>query len=154
MRNKNVTKPNSPGRHASSGFSLIELMVTVVIMSILASIAIPAYNAQIRKSRRTEAKTALLDLAGREERYFNTNNAYTDVAANLGYTATTPTLTNLSVGSGYYTVTITLGAPPYTIVATAVGDQAQDVCSTLTVDSTGLQKASGSGTNPNVDCWK
>ncbi len=159
MRNKNVTKPNSPGRHASSGFSLIELMVTVVIMSILASIAIPAYNAQIRKSRRTEAKTALLDLAGREERYFNTNNAYTDGAAKLGYAPATSTVTlapatPMSVGSGYYTVTITLGAPPYTIVATAVRDQAQDVCSTLTVDSTGLQQASGSGANPNVDCWK
>jgi type IV pilus assembly protein PilE len=132
-------------------------MVTVVIMSILASIAIPAYNAQIRKSRRTEAKTALLDLAGREERYFNTKNAYTDGAAKLGYAPATSTVTlatPMSVGSGYYTVTITLGAPPYTIVATAVGDQAQDVCSTLTVDSTGLQQASGSGANPNVDCWK
>ncbi len=157
MRNKNVTKPNSPGRHASSGFSLIELMVTVVIMSILASIAIPAYNAQIRKSRRTEAKTALLDLAGREERYFNTNSTvgYTDDPANLGYKTPPATMTNYPVGSGYYTVTITLAAaPPYTIVATAVGDQAQDVCPTLTVDSTGRQTATGSGPNPNVDCWK
>jgi type IV pilus assembly protein PilE len=160
MSNKNVTKHNSPGRRALSGFSLIELMVTVVIVSILASIAIPAYNAQIRKSRRTEAKTALLDLAGREERYFNTNNAYTDGAAKLGYAPATSTVTlapatPMSVGSGYYTVTITLAAaPPYTIVATAVGDQAQDVCPTLTVDSTGLQTATGSGANPNVDCWK
>jgi len=161
MRNENVTQPNRPERHASSGFSLIELMVTVVIISILASIAIPAYNAQIRKSRRTEAKTALLDLAGREERYFNTNNAYTDVAANLGYTAATPTLTNLSVGSGYYTVTVTFvpAAPPtpatYQIVATAVGDQAGDACSTFTVNSNGSQSAtSASDPNPNVDCWK
>lgn len=162
MRNKNVTKPNSPGRHASSGFSLIELMVTVVIMSILASIAIPAYNAQIRKSRRTEAKTALLDLAGREERYFNTNSTlgYTNDPANLGYKTPPATMTNYPVGSGYYTVTINVvaAAPPapatYQIVATAVGDQAHDVCPTLTVDSTGLQTASGSGANPNVDCWK
>ena len=157
MRNKNLTRSNGRGRRASSGFSLIELMVTVVIISILASIAIPAYNAQIRKSRRTEAKTALLDLAGREERYFNTNNAYTDVAAKLGYAPATSTVTlatPMSVGSGYYMVTIALGAPPYTIVATAVGDQAQDVCRTLTVDSAGLQTASGIGTNPNVDCWK
>ena len=157
MRNKNVTKPDSSGRHASSGFSLIELMVTVVIVSILASIAIPAYNAQIRKSRRTEAKTALLDLAGREERYFNTNPTvgYTNGSANVGYTTSPATVTNYPVGSGYYTVTIALAAaPPYTIVATAVGDQAQDVCPTLTVDSTGRQTASGSGANPNVDCWK
>jgi len=45
-------------RTSAAGFSLIELMVTVAIATILISIAIPAYNTQIRKSRRTEAKTA------------------------------------------------------------------------------------------------
>jgi type IV pilus assembly protein PilE len=132
-------------------------MITVVIISILASIAIPAYNAQIRKSRRTEAKTALLDLAGREEKYFNTNPTvgYTTSSANLGYAATTlTTMTNYPVGSGYYTVTVdlTLG-PPYTITATAVGDQAKDVCSNISVDSFGKQAATGS-TTASVDCWK
>ena len=164
MRNKNVTKPNSPGRHASSGFSLIELMVTVVIVSILASIAIPAYNAQIRKSRRTEAKTALLDLAGREERYFNTNSTvgYTNDPANLGYKTPPATMTNYPVGSGYYTVTINVvaAAPPapatYQIVATPVGDQLNDLqCQSFTVTSTGAQTAtSPTDLNASTDCWK
>jgi type IV pilus assembly protein PilE len=131
-------------------------MITVVIISILASIAIPAYNAQIRKSRRTEAKTALLDLAGREEKYFNTNPTvgYTTSPANLGYATPPTTMTNYPVGSGYYTVTVdlTLG-PPYTITATAVGDQAKDVCSNISVDSFGKQAATGS-TTASVDCWK
>ena len=47
----------------SAGFTLIELMVVVIIATILLSIAIPAYTSQIRKSRRTEARTAVLDLA-------------------------------------------------------------------------------------------
>jgi len=165
MRNKNVTKPNSPGRHASSGFTLIELMITVVIVSILASIAIPAYNAQIRKSRRTEAKTALLDLAGREERYFSTAGKYSDQAVNLGYSSPTPAVSVLPVGSGYFTVTVnytpgsSTATPPtldtYSIVATPVGDQANDTCTQFRVDSTGLQTAT-SPTDPNasVDCWK
>ncbi len=43
---------------------------------------------QIRESRRTEAKTALLDLAGREERFFSTNGStYSSATADLGYTA-------------------------------------------------------------------
>jgi type IV pilus assembly protein PilE len=72
----------------SDGFTLIELMIVVVIATILISIAVPSYMQQIRQSRRTEAKTALLDAAGREERYFSTNgSSYTNVATQLGYNA-------------------------------------------------------------------
>ena len=63
-----MAKRSSPQMTAMmTGFTLVELMVTLVVAAILATIAIPAYQNQIRESRRTEAKTALLDLAGREE---------------------------------------------------------------------------------------
>src|ERR1700730_9152184 len=84
-----------------AGFTLIELMVTIVVASILAAIAIPAYTSQIRKSRRTEARTALLDLASREERFNSTNSAYTSSSRNLAYTGAWP----VTVGSGYYQIT-------------------------------------------------
>ena len=163
MRDANMANHITSRRPESSGFTLIELMIVVVIVAILASIAIPAYNQQIRKSRRTEAKTALLDLAGREERYFNANtgtNAYTNVSTNLGYAATLPTMVNYPVGTGYYTVTVTpVAAAPnvpasYTIQATPVGDQANDLqCTTFTLSSTGQQIATGSAT-ASVECWK
>ena len=38
------------------GFTLIELMIVVGVVAILASIAVPIYNEQIRKSRRADAK--------------------------------------------------------------------------------------------------
>ena len=72
-------------RTDSRGFTLVELMVVIVIASILMAIAIPSYKNSIRKSRRTDAKTALLDLAGREERFMSTNGSYTTSFANLGY---------------------------------------------------------------------
>jgi type IV pilus assembly protein PilE len=164
-----MTKHIGSRRLESRGFTLVELMIVVVIVAILASIAIPAYNAQIRKSRRTEAKTALLDLAGREERYFNANtgtNAYTNAPALLGYAATMPAMLNYPVGSGYYTVTVTPAAaapaatPPspagFVIVATPVGDQANDLqCQSFTVTSTGAQTASSpTDANASTDCWK
>jgi type IV pilus assembly protein PilE len=136
-----------PARH-SRGFTLIELMIVVVIATILLSIAIPSYQQQIRQSRRTEAKTAILDLAGREERFLSTNpTGYTIVAANLGYGAF-PTV----IGSGYYTMTVcspacapsAAAAPSYTVIATPVAgsSQAQDTqCTAFAVDSAGQQYA-------------
>ena len=146
----------------AGGFTLIELMVVVVAMTILATIAIPAYQSQIRKSRRTEARTALLDLANREERYFSVNNSYTTSQQALGYGTSTSAFSAVSVGSGYYTVTITVTtadptqSPPvqagYSIVATAVGTQASDTsCATFTVDQTGTQSSTPSGSTST--CW-
>ena len=91
----------------SAGFTLVELMVVLVIASVLVAIALPSYISSARKSRRTEAKTALVDLAGREERYFDTSSppVYTIVPSQLGYGAAAFPVT---VGSGYYSVTLVL----------------------------------------------
>jgi type IV pilus assembly protein PilE len=167
MTNQTIAKQMSSRRLNLAGFTLVELMITVVVVSILMSIAIPAYNAQIRKGRRTEAKTALLDLAGREERYFNTNNTYTNMAANLGYApaGSTTTVTNLAVGSGYYQVTASspaangVAAPSYEVTATPrTPDQQNDTqCQWFSVDSTGKQLANtqngGGGTDTSSTCW-
>ncbi len=145
----------STSRRADSrGFTLIELLVVVVIASILMAIAIPSYKNSVRKSRRTDAKTALLDLAGREERFNSTNGSYTATAANLGYGAF-PTV----VGSGYYTIAapaVVAGnattVASFSITATPVvgSDQAKDTaCGAFTLTSTGLQTVSGAAT----DCW-
>ena len=76
---------------ALRGFTLVELMVVVVIATILLSIAVPSYMSQVRQSRRTEAKTAVLDLASREERYFSTNGSiYSVTPADLGYVGPLP----------------------------------------------------------------
>jgi type IV pilus assembly protein PilE len=146
-----------------AGFTLTELMVVIVIATILLSIAIPSYMQQVRESRRTEAKTAILDIAGREETFFSTNgSAYTDAAASLGYTTFNP------IGSGYYQITVCVpasggctaglgmpnppAAPSYTIVATPLGSQTGDAqCTALAVDSAGQQYATGTG--GSALCW-
>ena len=53
------------------GFTLVELIVAMVILATLTAIAIPSYSIYVLKSHRTEAKSALLDLASLEERYFS-----------------------------------------------------------------------------------
>jgi len=135
---------------AAAGFTLIELMITVAIVGILATIAATSYQSQVQKSRRTDARSALLDIAGREEKLFSTTNAYGTTAAQLGYSTFTP------VGNGYYNVTLavdnTAAPPTYLITATPINVQASDsTCLTLTLDQTGAQGSTGSGTP--ATCW-
>jgi type IV pilus assembly protein PilE len=143
----------------AGGFTLIELMVTLVVAAILFAIAVPAYQTQVRKSRRTEARNAVMDLAAREERYYSVNNAYTNIALELGYGQDNAAITDRPIGSGYYTVSVTLTAPVpaatppvlagFTVTAKAAGAQLKDApCQTLAVDSVGTQTSL-----PSTECW-
>jgi type IV pilus assembly protein PilE len=152
--------PGFRPRHAA-GFTLIELMTAVLVASILLAIAIPSYRTQTQKSRRTEAKTALLDLASREERYNSTNSTYSSAPSNLGYTGSWP----IKVGSGYYQITACVAADTtcttdagtgvaFLLTAAPVGTQTADSqCLSFTLDSTGLQKVTGSASGTPSSCW-
>jgi type IV pilus assembly protein PilE len=143
-----------------AGFTLIELMITLVVAAILVTIAVPAYTSQVRKSRRTEARTALLDLASREERFNSTNSAYTSSLASLGYSGTA---WPVNVGSGYYQVSVKVCAAvtcgtdagtgaAFLLTATPAGPQAADTtCGSFTLDSTGTQTVTGTATAST--CW-
>jgi type IV pilus assembly protein PilE len=154
LEKSSMPKQTVPPRAALGGFTLVELMITVAIVAILATIATTSYTSQIQKSRRTDARSALLDLAGREEKLFSTTNAYTATLANLGYSSAT-------VGSGYYTVTVVspdpaqpvATQPNYLITATAINAQAADAqCTTLSVDQTGKQSYTGTAATAGT-CW-
>ena len=159
-----MARRSSAGSRRRKGFTLVELVVTMVIAAILAAIAIPAYSNYVRKARRADAKSALLDLASLEERYFSTQNAYTAVAANLGYAAFPAT-----VGSGgYYQIAAptvvaavaptatTPGTPAtFSITATSRGDQLNDTqCGSFTVTSGGGQSALSGTTDTTATCWR
>jgi type IV pilus assembly protein PilE len=139
------------------GFTLVELMVTVVVASILFAIAIPTYTSQVQKSRRTDARSALLDLAGREERFLSVSANYTQTATQLGYSAFPQT-----IGNGYYQVKVDAPDPAFTgtgpsfvATATAIGGQAKDTaCATLTVDQIGQHKSKDSSSaDTSTTCW-
>src|ERR1700761_5884303 len=123
----------STRENSMRGFTLIELMVTIVVASILIAIAVPSYQAQVRKSRRTEARNAVMDLAAREERYYAVNNDYSPSALQLGYGTDDAAINARPVGSGYYTVTVNYQP------ADPAATPAKRATFTITADATGSQ---------------
>jgi len=155
------TTRGSPAHRGCAGFSLIELMIVVAIVAILAAIAIPSYQKYIRQSRRASAKTALLDIASREERWYATNNTYDASLTDLGYTGATGSPQAIQVpndtNEDYYSVSVSVtaasGTTPasFTATATAQGDQVNDSCGNYSITNLGVQTTTGSAASGS--CW-
>ena len=130
-----------------NGFSLIELMVVVVVIAIITSIAYPAYQDQISKTRRSDAKAALMDAASKMERHYTQFARYSGTIANSGIPATS--------SENYYNISATVtGATSqtFTLTATRAGAQVGDDCGNFTIDEA-QNKGVVSGTLGAQQCW-
>ena len=93
----------------SSGFTLIELMITVAIIAILASVALPSYTDYVTRGKMPEAFDALSTGALKLEQYYQNNSKYN----------TTGTTCGVAPGSTkYFTLSCTADASTFTITAT------------------------------------
>lgn len=128
------------------GFTLIELMIAVAVVGILAAIAYPSYQNQVRKSRMSQSQADLLEISQFMERCFASNNTYQNCP--LPFSASPRT------GTAYYTVTmVTPARTQFTLTATpnSTGNQDQQQCGTLTLNQAGVRTFSGSATASQ--CW-
>jgi len=105
----------SPRAKRSRGFTLIELMIAVVIMGILVSIAYPAYQDHVRRTRQADAQGQIMAFGSALERYRGKHFSYDG--------ATLPALAPELNGNSDYNVVFAIGGgnQSYTITATAQG---------------------------------
>ena len=121
----------------SRGFTLVELMIVVAIVGILGAIAYPSYQDHVRKTRRADGKTALLQAVQVAERFFTQNNTY----------AGAPTAAVSA--EGHYNLAFVGNATTFTITATPGGAQASDPCGALTINQANVKNSAGG----MADCW-
>lgn len=123
------------------GFTLVELMITIVVVSILAAIAIPSYTNYIKRTRRSMAAACLQENAQFMERWYTSKMTYVGATAQACTSEITP----------FYDVAISVTGPRvFSATATPKGAQASDVCGTLSLDDKGLRSQT-SGTVKK--CW-
>lgn len=132
----------SPTRY-QAGFTLIELMVTVIIIGIIAAIALPSYQEQVRKTRRVNAQADLLELASFMERSYTESFEYPEIL---------PQNIKNNFNTEYYSYELSednSDKTSYQLRAEPKKSQSEDRCEVLTVNQRGKQDT----TSGHVDCW-
>lgn len=144
------------------GFTLTELIIAMAIAGILASVAYPTYQEAVRKTRRAEARTALMQLMQQEERFYSQNTRYVAFSSDSieqegkafkWYSGSTPDSSAYELSAAACAgdtlsncVTIT-ARPRGEKIESAFRDP---VCGALALSSTGARSAAG-----GVDrCWQ
>lgn len=148
-------------RRASSGFTLIELMVTVAIIGILAGIAYPAYLKQVERANRSDVRVALSDVAQRMQRCFTLFSTYDADDGDCDVVDELQTADGVESIEGFYNVRIAdaadLTAATYLLTATAIAGEKQEddeECVTYTLNQAGVRAAfDGGGVDVTEECW-
>lgn len=131
-------------KNSQQGFTMVEAMITIVILSIVVSLAVPSYYQYVVRTNRAEAIDGLLAASSCQERIFIRTNAYNGDQCE-GATE-----------NGHYAITVTLpdgNNQNFVATATPQGMQTDDSCGALTLSDTGVKVAAGETGGFAQTCW-
>lgn len=147
-----------------TGFTLVELMLTLAVIAILSSLSVVSYRQYVQRANRVDGTSALLHLSAAEERYYLQHNQYATTAAELA----DPPPAGLGIAGtqqGLYDISVTAAADGaavgYVATATASGGGSQrddNDCQVFTIDQSGMRGASDAGGAESAAitarCWR
>lgn len=122
---------------SEQGFTLIELMVTVVVVAILAAMIIPSYRNYVIKSNRSAAESFMLSIANKQEQYILDARAYTATLGANGLGLSIPADIAKNYSFSIAVSNPTSSTPTYAITATPTVTQNDTQCGVIATDQTG-----------------
>ena len=148
-----------PARTRATGFTLIEVMITVAIIGILTAIALPSYKNYIRRGQQPEAFNQLSDYRTKMEQYYQDNRNFGSAANKCADAASASGWSNFPYQGKYFLYTCAADTASgdttqqsYTITATATAGQVKD--DTYTIDQNGNRATTKfKGASVTAACW-
>lgn len=125
-----------------TGFTLIELMITVAIVAILAAVAYPSYTEYVRRSHRADAAAALTSAAQVMERQYTTSNPQRYPMSVSG------------MNTSKYAIAVSARTDnSFELQAAPIAPWTDAACGVLTLTNVGVQGKGVSGTSTATKCW-
>ncbi|WP_307511658.1 type IV pilin protein [Variovorax sp. W1I1] len=137
MKQQSATRPTTPTRYASGGFTLIEVMVTVVIVAILAAVGIPNYVDYVRRGNIQDAVGSLSNHRTQMEQYYQDHRNYAN-GTDCGISVPATTVN--------FSYSCALGGTSQTYTTTATGRTGSKVAGfAYTINEQGTQGSTCTG---------
>lgn len=140
-----------------TGITLIELLTVITIVGILSAIVIPSYQDSVRKTRRADGQSVMLELSQFMERFYTENGRYDQNRAGTA-------IADVLLGSGllqapksggtiFYNLALgNVAERTFTITATPANAQAGDQCGNLTITQAGVRGVAAASVAAD-QCW-
>jgi type IV pilus assembly protein PilE len=130
-----------------NGFHLMELLITIAIISILTASSVPVYQHYIVHGKRLEAENILYRLAIAMEQYHVERNSY------QGATLAELDFPVAIVKNNYQLIIQSATDEDYVLIAKPLGNQSihDTSCATLLLNANGEKGISG--TSHVAECW-
>jgi type IV pilus assembly protein PilE len=140
------------------GFTLVEILVVVIIVALLLTLSLPAYQRQLRETRRSLGGAELLEVSTRQEQYFLDYKRYAETLTELDFPEDPYAISSqgdaVSIAADNRIYLISLSTLPYAYILQAtpqLSQAADSLCGTLSINSKGRRGATGNG--GIQECW-
>jgi type IV pilus assembly protein PilE len=146
-------------QRSSPGFTLAELLTTLVVVAVLAAVAVPLWRVHLLRVRRAEATAALIAIQTAQDRHFGRHARYAG-AAELTRDAPEGLGQRTRSERGHYELALStsddgLGYVASARAAHATGQSDDSRCTEFTLDQNNRRRAvDAAGNDRSADCWR